>query len=224
MREKLLKIFVDADNYRVVHSSSSKVVEFIGLSDNQPIKKVDFIVFVDEDGNEILKNMWEITDHTVYYTCNPLNMKDFWDFPLIVVLTHLYESIMHLRHGAFTEKNYFKKGFSLDMVKYEVCMMELCVDLLDEQIEVDQFLKELHRLTIHHEDYCLESSEAIMKSYPWAYRKDECSQKEIETIRFAIGEMKRCIGNKKEWRNIWKLAYGIHNEPMTIRDCFMEVR
>lgn len=219
MRDTILKLYVDADNYKLVQESPCNIVEFIRLSDIQPIRKMDFIIFADNNGNETLRNMWELTNNHVHYTSlikTSNHTSD--DFPLIVVLTNLYESIMHLRHGAFTEQKFIMKHFPIDMVRREVRMIELCIDLLDEAINVNQFIEKLNAVTFDDNTYVFESSSLILKSYLWHYERNETIKESIEKLRLAATEMNRCISDKKKWRDIWRLAYEIHNEPAAIYD------
>ena len=40
MRNRLLKIFVIAENYKAVQLSGCDIVEYVGLSDNQAIRRI----------------------------------------------------------------------------------------------------------------------------------------------------------------------------------------
>ena len=92
----------------------------------------------------------------------------------------------------------------------------MCIDLLEEKISINHFLDGLNTLTKDDVKYNFQSSEIILKSYPWNVRLNEHSREAIEKLRYATAEIKKCIGDKKEWRNIWRIAYRVHNEPDTI--------
>lgn len=213
MRDRLLKISVDSKHYEVVHTSFCGIVEFMSMSDHETIRQGDFIVFTDGNRNESLRNMWEVADTHVHFT-SVMNISE--NFSLIVVLTNLYESIMHLRHGAFTEKKFFVNNFPIEMVEREVCIIQLCTDLLEGTIYVNQFIDELEVLTENDTEYCLEASAAIMKMYPWHCALNEYGREAIGKLRRTTAQIRSCMCNKREWRNIWKLAYSIHNEPSAI--------
>lgn len=78
MRDRLLKFHVDTKTYESVQASGCDKVHFISKSDDLPIKKMDFIVFTDNKGNEQLRNFWELSGNTIHYTSDMLNScKDF---------------------------------------------------------------------------------------------------------------------------------------------------
>lgn len=205
MRDRLLKFHVDTKTYESVQASGCDKVHFISKSDDLPIKKMDFIVFTDNKGNEQLRNFWELSGNTIHYTSDMLN--GCKDFTLAVVLTNLYECIMQLRHGTYTEKK---------QIHHEVQLITLCLELLDEHISITQFIEELCYLTAEDENYWFKSSAVILKQYAWCIKPNEQVQKSIEKIRLAVSEINGCLNNKKDWHNIHRLAYSVHNEPAAI--------
>lgn len=211
----MLKIYVSPEYYETVKECSSRNIPFIRLSDSQPVKQMDFVVFTDFQGNETMRNMLEINGNKVFYT-DCLNTSHTGEFPLTAVLTNLYQSILHIRHGAYTDHKIFLNKFPIDMVRHELCIIRLCTDLLGEMIDIKQFTAQLETLTLEDENYCFVSTKAIMEQYLWEYKQNELSKKALNQIRQGIAEMEQCLENKKEWRNIWRIAYGIHNAPASI--------
>lgn len=214
MRNEILKIYVNQENFKIAKECGCKEITFYKRSDNLDVKKCDFVIFSDEQGNEVLRNLWEIKEDCIHYTTGWMGHSD--NFPLIVIITNLYESIMHLRHETHTEKKLFTKTFAIDMIKKEVAITKLCVQLLEGNIDTASYIKKLYFLTSQLEDYPLESSCAILKEYSLMYKATLKSERAIDKIHTAIDEMEECLANPKNQDNISRIAYRIHNEPTTI--------
>lgn len=213
MRKKILKIYITKEEMKIVKSYGCHKISYMKKSDEMPVKQCDFVIFTDEE-SEFLRNIWEISDKELEYTslCPPNNKSQ--NFSLTVVVTLLYESIMHLRHGAAVRKRLLSKiKFPLEMVENELEMIRISVLLLEEKIGIEDYQKKLESCSQRLEDYSFESAVLILQKYGWNYIPDEKRIKAIEKIKAAACEMEACLRNSKRWEEIHKIAYKIHNEP-----------
>lgn len=214
MRDKILKIYVTEENLEIARKYGCKEISFYKKSDNLDIKKYDFVIFSDEQGNEVLRNLWEIKENHIHYTTGWMGNSD--NFPCIVIIANLYESIMHLRLETYVEQKFFRKSLAVDMVKRELDIIKLCIQLLEGTIDITSYRKELHFLAAQLENYPFESSAAILKQYPLIYENTPESRNAINKIKTAIEEIQECLNNPKKWEQISRIAYRIHNEPTAI--------
>ncbi len=221
MRDKLLKIYVSPNQFKKIQNSLWGAAEFLELSDNQPIEMQDFIVFADRHGNELLRNMSKIEKNTIHY----VNYSDFYSnqhFPLVVVLCHLYESIMYLRLNTFTDENRFPPDFPSAVIKQKIDSIRLCLDMLENSIDPKLFIDKLNFLITEENGCPFKSSAAIMELYPWDFRLSRQNVCLIDKICQALTKIRSCLEKKEDWKNIWRLAYDVHNLPSSIYGNFVE--
>ena len=212
MRQKILKIYIEKKEMEIVKSYGCRKIPYMKKSDELPATQCDFIIFTDGE-KEFLRNIWNISDKEIEYTTLWTPKGESQDFSLIVVITLLYESIMHLRHGAAVRKKFLsKEKFPLEMVKNELEMIHINLLLLEEKINIADYRKKLKDCSQRIENYPFESAVIILQEYTWQYILDEERTKIIQKIKVAVCEMESCLKDSKRWEEISKIAYGIHNE------------
>ena len=212
MREKILKIYITKEEMKIVKLYGCHKISYMKKSDEMPVKQCDFVIFTDEE-SEFLRNIWEVSDKEIEYTSLWPPKGGSQDFSLIVVITLLYESIMHLRHGAAVRKRLLsKKGFPLEKVENELEMIRISLLLLEEKINIADYRKKLKDCSQKIEDYAFESAVIILQEYIWNYTPSEERIKAIEKIKAAVCEIETCLKDSKQWEKISRIAYRIHND------------
>lgn len=212
MRQKILKIYIEKKEMEVVKSYGCRKIPYMKKSDELPVAQCDFVIFTDGE-KEFLRNIWEISDKEIEYTSLWMPKGKSQDFTLIVVVTLIYESIMHLRHGTAVRKKFLSKvKFPLEMVENELEMIHINLLLLEEKINIADYRKKLRDCSQKIENYPFESAVLILKEYIWYYVPNEERTKAIEKIKAAVCKMEACLTDSRRWEEISKIAYGIHNE------------
>ena len=223
MRSSLLKVYVDKENFEITKKYGCDVIRFISKSDEMKIMPMDFIIITNEELGEVIRNYYESCDESrIRYTTAWNGTSAEEDFSLLAVVTNLYASIQHIRHGVPIKKWGIKRKFPYEMVRNELTIIKACVRLLGEEISVKEFQEELVQYEQRDSEFYFKSTNVILDTYCWRYKKNESVQKSLECIRRAVETIERNVEEKCELENIWQLAYQIHNEPQGILEVVLE--
>lgn len=233
MRDSLLKIYVDGENFSIANTYPCREITYLAKSDHLAITPFDFILIVDIHGmrgdktgelcgaaveggsGQVLRNCCEIIGKTLSYTSaafpDPVE-----DLALQAVIANLYDGIQCIRHGAPTDRTRFWEKFPFEKIERELWVIKLCVALLEGNLEVSVFQTEMEKWSRQDDQYYLVSTNAILDEYPWKFRAGGMGRAALGRIRSAVEEMEKSMEGGKGLERIWKLAYDVHNEPRKI--------
>ena len=91
-----------------------------------------------------------------------------------------------------------------------------CIDLIEGVIQPGFFMEQLVILEQNTEDFYFKSINAVIKKYGWNNKCGAGFKKAAGEIRQGCYNMINLLKNKREWKNIWKAAYNIHNLPILL--------
>lgn len=216
MHEDVAVFYVNTKDYETACNCGSTEISVQHMENySTDIEKMDFILIYNND-NYILKNFWKLDGNKLLYTsCFAGNRTNI---PLQAVSILCYESIMHIRHGAYTNKSFFLKNFPLKNTEYNIKIILNCIDLIEGVIQPDFFMQQLVVLEQNTQDFYFKSTNAVIKKYGWNCQCSKDQQKAAEKIRQECYNMADMLKNKRKWKNIWKTAYNIHNLPSLLTE------
>ena len=222
MRDMPLKIFLNDTEFNKMNHSFSGTVPFLYLSDDKPIKRFDFIIFADTNGRERLMHILDKEQNKIHYT-SYLDFHDSGYLPLIVVLTHLAESITYIRSETSGVTRYPSTNLPIQTIYCKIHIIELCVNLLEGKVSVAKFTEQLRNLAAHDDSYFFESSEAILRQYPWTYQQPDSNKILTEKISRTLTHITECLKNGNI-QTIWNLIYAVHNFPFFLYRNFVRMQ
>lgn len=241
MRDSLLKIYVDGENFSIANTYPCREIVYLAKSDDLAITPFDFILIVDVHGmrgnntgefcgaaveggsGQVLRNCCEIIGKNLSYTSVAFpDAVD--DMALQAVIANLYNGIQHIRHGAPTDRVRLWEKFPFERMEQELWVIKLCVALLEGNLEVSVFQTEMEKWSKQADHYYLVSTNAILEEYPWKFQAGEMGRAALGRIRSAVEDMEKSMESGKGLDRIWKLAYDVHNEPRKILVHGMETR
>lgn len=213
MREKVACFYVADREYKIACENGSTEISIEYMTDyNIDLKKMDFILICNKN-QYVLRNFWQLNEKNLTYTS--CLIKNGTDISLQAVSTLCYEFIMHIRLDAYRDTHTKTWFFLKDLksVEYNIKGIVACIDFIEGIITAQQFMEQLVDLEQKFDDFCFQSTNALIQKCGWNNQCDENQKKVIDTIRQECLKMENLLKNKKEWRNIWQVAYGIHNLP-----------
>lgn len=214
MRESVAVFYVNAKDYETACSYGSTEIPVQYIENySTDMEKMDFIIICNND-KFILKNFWQLDGNKLLYTsCFAENGTNI---PLQAVSILCYESIMHIRHGAYINRSFFLKNFPLKNIEYNIKIILSCIDLIEGVIQPGFFMEQLVILEQNTEDFYFKSINAVIKKYGWNNKCGAGCKKAAGEIRQGCYNMINLLKNKRECKNVWKAAYSIHNLPILL--------
>lgn len=213
MREKVAIFYVEDKEYKTACENGSTEISVEYMTDyNDDLEKMDFIL-IGNNNQYILRNFWQLNENNLTYTS--CLIKKGTDISLQAVSTLCYQFIMNIRldvhKDSYIKMWFFNKG--LKSIEYDIKGIIACIDFIEGIMTVNDFMKQLVHLEQKLDVFHFQSINAVIKRFGWKNQCDENQKKVVDTIRQECLKMESLIKNKKEWGNIWRAAYRIHNLP-----------
>ena len=211
MRETVACFYVADKEYKIACKNGSTQIPVEHITDfHFDLEKMDFILICNEN-QYILRNFWQLHEKNLTYTS--CLVQNGTDISLQAVSALCYEFIMHIRLDGdiHTKTRFFLKD--LKSVECNKKGIVACIDLIEGLITAQHFMKQLDELVQELDTFAFQSVNAVIQKCGWNNQCDENQKKVIDTIRQECLKIECLLKNKKEWKKIWQVAYGIHNLP-----------